>query len=147
MALVKCKQCGATISERATRCPKCGSTEPHTLRPSCHECGVVLAIDHAADCPECGNPAVSEVSSQQAAVVAEKPKAVSKPQATSRVATTDKEAVKGALVDIENDKEKERSHREFLANEKATLLGICLGICGSLYGCYGWLFRDGGGGS
>lgn len=57
MALVKCVECGAEISEKALACPQCGcprSSLPE--RQKCPECGNVLLTDHSGPCTECGHP-------------------------------------------------------------------------------------------
>lgn len=53
MALIKCKSCGADISDRATRCPQCG--EPQTLNTTCPDCGTSYA-ETLSSCPNCGAP-------------------------------------------------------------------------------------------
>ena len=49
--LMDCPSCDAQISQRAARCPKCG-TEPYG------HCGVCAAriLRDASPCPECGDP-------------------------------------------------------------------------------------------
>ena len=54
MALINCIQCGANISEKAAKCPKCGNQKPFE-KPfgACVECSA--NIPKKSDvCPECG---------------------------------------------------------------------------------------------
>lgn len=53
MALIKCKSCGADISDRATRCPICG--EPQTIHTTCPECDTSYP-ETLSSCPKCGAP-------------------------------------------------------------------------------------------
>ena len=50
MALIKCKECGAEMSDKAKFCPKCG-TENKTML--CPDCGKELS-SKAIMCPNCG---------------------------------------------------------------------------------------------
>lgn len=63
MALVKCPECGKTVSDRATVCPHCGCPLSVKLKPKpakanflkCEECGHI--IDHSmSECVNCGCP-------------------------------------------------------------------------------------------
>ncbi len=58
MSLIQCAACGATISSKAEKCPKCGSpsTFIHSISFECSECGASLPRQHTGPCPECGNP-------------------------------------------------------------------------------------------
>jgi len=52
MALIKCINCGAKISNKATHCPKCNNPQSVV----CEECRREVSIYHKGACPECGNP-------------------------------------------------------------------------------------------
>lgn len=53
MALVKCKECGHEVSDKASTCPNCG--RPIEKGLVCNECGAEISpIDKV--CPNCGNP-------------------------------------------------------------------------------------------
>jgi len=55
MALIKCKDCNHKISEKACKCPKCGSVEPFNHNRECPECKKLIKT--ISDfCPECGYP-------------------------------------------------------------------------------------------
>ncbi len=56
MALIKCSNCGAKISDKATSCPKCGNPQFVV----CAECQNEVSIYHNGSCPECGNPDVQD---------------------------------------------------------------------------------------
>lgn len=53
MALIKCKLCGAMVSDQAVSCPKCGGPIIH--KTNCKECGFELPYN-AINCPNCGCP-------------------------------------------------------------------------------------------
>ena len=53
MALIKCKECGSMISDRATKCPKCGC--PIGQNRACSECGEQIP-EGVSECPNCGCP-------------------------------------------------------------------------------------------
>lgn len=53
MALIQCKTCGATISDKAKACPKCGA--PLEMKIPCTECGMLIP-QSAVFCPSCGCP-------------------------------------------------------------------------------------------
>ncbi len=53
MALIKCEECGAMVSEKATTCPKCGA--PIEQKVTCSECGFLMPA-HEKACPNCGCP-------------------------------------------------------------------------------------------
>ena len=56
MALINCVQCGANISEKAVKCPKCGNQTPFEESFSaCVECSANIPKD-SDFCPECGLP-------------------------------------------------------------------------------------------
>ena len=57
MALIKCKECGHMISEKAKSCPKCGCPIEKGL--VCSECGNNLNPNEEI-CPNCGNPVKSK---------------------------------------------------------------------------------------
>lgn len=50
MALIKCNECGADISDKARKCPNCGCERSKKF---CPECGKALS-ESANVCPECG---------------------------------------------------------------------------------------------
>lgn len=50
MALIKCKECGAMISDKAGHCPHCGAPVEAT---ACKECGETV-LKNALVCPHCG---------------------------------------------------------------------------------------------
>ncbi len=53
MALIRCKECGHEVSDKASTCPNCGC--PIEKGFVCDECGAELSpIDKV--CPNCGNP-------------------------------------------------------------------------------------------
>ena len=54
MALIKCPNCGETISDQAEICPKCGNALKKEIK-KCLECGEVLP-ENAMNCPYCGCP-------------------------------------------------------------------------------------------
>ena len=53
MALIKCNECGQTMSDKASVCPNCGA--PVTKISTCSECGKELPAGAKA-CPTCGAP-------------------------------------------------------------------------------------------
>ena len=53
MALIKCTECGHSISDRASSCPNCGC--PIAKGRYCEECGSVLSSNDKV-CPTCGCP-------------------------------------------------------------------------------------------
>lgn len=53
MALIKCYECGAEISESAESCPKCGA--PNVKPIICPDCGKSVS-GKASICPNCGAP-------------------------------------------------------------------------------------------
>lgn len=55
MALIKCTECGAMISDKAKGCPQCGAPMPI----KCAECGKLLS-PNAVMCPHCGCPTSGE---------------------------------------------------------------------------------------
>lgn len=55
MALVKCKNCGKEISDRATACPTCGTPINKPENQRCTECGFILSSKDNI-CPNCGCP-------------------------------------------------------------------------------------------
>ncbi len=62
MALIECKNCGKTVSDKATTCPHCGISlledAPDSELQSkriCEECGAELS-DDVQICPNCGCP-------------------------------------------------------------------------------------------
>ena len=54
MALIKCKECGAMISDKAKHCPQCGAPV-EVAATVCKECGEPLPKG-AVTCPHCGAP-------------------------------------------------------------------------------------------
>lgn len=60
MAIIKCEGCGSDISDKAVKCPCCGTARnPESAAKIeyryCKECGKILAGDINA-CPKCGCP-------------------------------------------------------------------------------------------
>lgn len=53
MALIKCKECGHEVSDRASACPNCGC--PIEKGNCCIECGQPIP-DGVNECPNCGCP-------------------------------------------------------------------------------------------
>ena len=53
MALIKCKECGHMISDKASACPNCGC--PVERITVCEECGQQIPYN-VAECPNCGCP-------------------------------------------------------------------------------------------
>ena len=53
MALIKCKECGHEVSDRASECPNCGC--PIEKINYCVECGQLFP-DDMNECPNCGCP-------------------------------------------------------------------------------------------
>ena len=54
MALIKCSECGQSVSDKASICPHCGN--PLTPKVFCDECGNELSPNDRI-CPKCGCPA------------------------------------------------------------------------------------------
>ena len=52
MALIKCSECGADMSDKAKACPKCGFENNFVF---CTECGKKVS-GKARMCPDCGAP-------------------------------------------------------------------------------------------
>ena len=57
MALIKCKECGHEVSDKASTCPNCGCPIEKGL--VCSECGNNLNPNEEI-CPNCGNPVKSK---------------------------------------------------------------------------------------
>ena len=55
MALIKCPECGNSISSEATNCPHCGCPKSRYARSLCPECGAELS-ETTTICPQCGCP-------------------------------------------------------------------------------------------
>ena len=53
MALIKCSECEAMISDKAKNCPKCGA--PVVTLIKCKDCGGMVS-PNAVVCPHCGAP-------------------------------------------------------------------------------------------
>jgi RNA polymerase subunit RPABC4/transcription elongation factor Spt4 len=53
MALIKCKECGHEVSDKASACPNCGC--PLEMDCICKECGRLIP-DGVDACPNCGFP-------------------------------------------------------------------------------------------
>lgn len=65
MALIKCKECGHEVSDKASECPHCGCPISQEKSNICKECGEPIP-ENASVCPNCGcpienNEAVQEV--------------------------------------------------------------------------------------
>lgn len=58
MTLIKCKECGQEVSDKAKSCPKCGAPVERMI--SCAECGTQMS-ENINSCPNCGcpNPLIS----------------------------------------------------------------------------------------
>ena len=52
MALIKCKECGESISSSAKTCPHCGFKNEVSI---CPECGKKVKSSDV-NCPDCGYP-------------------------------------------------------------------------------------------
>lgn len=62
MAMIKCKECGKSISDKASTCPNCGCpVEPPLL---CSECGKEVE-ETDETCKNCGNPLKEEKSKKK----------------------------------------------------------------------------------
>ena len=57
MALIKCKECGHEVSDKASACPNCGCPIEKGL--VCDECGASISETDEM-CPNCGNPIKSK---------------------------------------------------------------------------------------
>ena len=55
MALMKCPDCGKEISEKAKKCPFCGSPLENERLTTCPACGHAVS-KKATACPNCGQP-------------------------------------------------------------------------------------------
>ena len=53
MTLIRCSECGHSVSDKAERCPNCGC--PIEKKIYCEECGQVLS-EMDKTCPNCGCP-------------------------------------------------------------------------------------------
>lgn len=53
MALIKCRECGQMVSDKAKQCLKCGA--PIEKPEYCAECGGAMRATDAM-CPSCGCP-------------------------------------------------------------------------------------------
>ena len=53
MSLIQCKNCGHNISDKAERCPNCGTPVSHPIY--CPECGQRMESTDES-CPNCGCP-------------------------------------------------------------------------------------------
>lgn len=51
MALIKCNECGADVSDKATSCPNCGANI--VIKKKCPECGKQVEKGDM-ECPNCG---------------------------------------------------------------------------------------------
>lgn len=79
MALKQCNKCGANISLKAQKCPKCGFLEPFNKdKIICVECGTYLPSNHKGSCPECGNPDFIIKSNGKDEIIFNKQKEVTK---------------------------------------------------------------------
>lgn len=65
MALIRCSECGQTVSDKARACPHCGA--PVERKLLCDECGKEIPIG-ASFCPACGCPVGSGGESNQSPV-------------------------------------------------------------------------------
>jgi len=53
MALIQCSNCGQMVSDKATKCPNCGT--PIVVPVKCKVCGELVS-PNARACPNCGAP-------------------------------------------------------------------------------------------
>ena len=71
MALIKCKECGHEVSDKASTCPNCGCPIEKGL--ICNECGNSVSPSDE-ECPNCGCPIGKMASNQVETAVTEKKK-------------------------------------------------------------------------
>lgn len=55
MALIKCSECGQTVSDKAAACPNCGCPISQDKGRICEECGTQIPLN-VSTCPNCGCP-------------------------------------------------------------------------------------------
>jgi hypothetical protein len=68
MALIKCPECGESVSDKAPNCPHCGLAIAGSII-TCPECGAIVPKD-AATCPKCAFPLHEDiVEKEEVAVV------------------------------------------------------------------------------
>ena len=65
MALIQCKECGKTISDKAAACPHCGAPVSKENPVTCDECGQVLPSSNLDTCPNCGAPLKKKVTTHK----------------------------------------------------------------------------------
>lgn len=65
MALIQCKECGKTISDKAAACPHCGAPVSKENPVTCYECGQVLTSSNLDACPSCGAPLKKNVTTHK----------------------------------------------------------------------------------
>lgn len=63
MALINCRVCGKTVSDKAESCPHCGTPVANANLIRCPECGAMVAAG-LSECSECGLPFVVSAPSQ-----------------------------------------------------------------------------------
>ena len=63
MALIKCKECGHEVSDKASACPNCGCPISEINSKICEECGSPIP-NNVSKCPNCGCP-VKEVEGKK----------------------------------------------------------------------------------
>lgn len=61
MALIKCNECGQTVSDKASNCPQCGAPIEASIK--CEECGETISSIFVS-CPKCGAPTNKNNSNQ-----------------------------------------------------------------------------------
>ena len=55
MALINCPECGAEVSDKAEKCPKCAFPIKDSAQKRCPECGTQVS-SNAVKCPKCAFP-------------------------------------------------------------------------------------------
>ena len=61
MALIKCNECGQTVSDKDSNCPQCGAPIEASIK--CEECGETISSIFVS-CPKCGAPTNKNNSNQ-----------------------------------------------------------------------------------
>lgn len=72
MALIKCKECGHIISDKASACPNCGCPTSQYRGRVCEECGTQMPLN-VLECPNCGCP-IEPLEATQEGMAVEEPK-------------------------------------------------------------------------
>lgn len=100
MALIKCPECGADVSDRSEMCVKCGFPIAKAVLRKCPECGADVP-DRSVKCLKCGFPLQGDVGEANAAAPLKQAVAVklSNEWADSRLAVDEDEELFGKLSD------------------------------------------------